>query len=111
MVTVSLTFLMEPEADMSFVVPFMYAGILLFYLGLAGSNSYRRDRFRAPVRQLACQAATLVAAFALCVAFADVRWAVVLVTFLLAAGECAVMGVLYRRGRGGPEHGEGAMAA
>ena len=101
MVTVSFAFLMEPEADMRFVVGFMYTGLLLFYLGLGGSNSYRQGRFRASGRQMAWQAVALFAAFAVCMLLADTRWAVVLVTDLLAGGECLTMWALYRRGNRG----------
>lgn len=96
-VTVSLNFLMEPEASMHFVVPFMFVGILFFYLGLIGSNSYRQRRFRVPRRQLTWQVAGFAVTLALFLALANVRWAVVLVAFLLTVGECAAMGLLYQQ--------------
>lgn len=98
MVTVSFSFITEADASMPFVVGFLYTGLFLFYLGLGGSNSYRQPRFRASRRQLALQGAGFVIALALCLALADVRWAVLLVTDLLVAGESLTMWVLYRRG-------------
>ena len=83
---------------MLFVVPFMYVGIFLFYLGLAGSNRYRLERFRAPNRQLIWQAVGLFVAFGVCLLVAEVRWAVILVTVLLVAAECCTMWALYHRG-------------
>lgn len=61
MVTVALRFINEPEASHVFAVTFLYAGISLFYIGLAIANYYNHRHLRvSPAVRAVFIAVTLV---------------------------------------------------
>lgn len=94
MTTVSFIYLLEPEANSLFVVLFLYAGLLLFYLGVYATHGYNLPQFATGhSKALSAQVVILVASFVLSLVFMD-QHAVVL--GIAAVGTTLASAILFR---------------
>lgn len=66
LITVSLKFIHEEEANSWFAVSCLYCGILLFYFGLAVSTRYNKTEFNLNKKTIAVFLLTTIAGFIVC---------------------------------------------
>ena len=92
MVTAAIELISENKANIYFVITLLYAGILLFYSGLAVANTYNREGFRLNRAIIASFLSVTILAYLLCMALHTFFAA----TLITAASTAACTGVLIR---------------
>lgn len=95
MITVSFTFMMEPEADHIFLVTFLYAGLFLFFGGVYLCHGYNEPRFKPTASALVAQIAIFGAAFVICLAACTSSFAVAVITTIATIALSCVLGEFY----------------
>lgn len=106
MMTVSFTFLMESDANIYFATVFLYAGMLLFYLGEFFARGIKKPQFRYEGMILYLQLGILAAGFALSLLCAQWNHAVVAISAVCTIALFAVAFSFYRNCRGERCEGE-----
>lgn len=84
LITVSLKFIHEKEANSWFAVACLYVGILLFYFGLAISTRYNKYEFNLNKKTIAVFLTTTIIGFIICVFLPDFK-VITIVTLIAIA--------------------------
>lgn len=84
LVTVSLKFISEDDANMTFALSCLYGGMLLFYLGLTIAIHYNRPQYRQiNWTNVAAFVVTLAVGYGICL-FTRTLWSITLCTAIVS---------------------------
>lgn len=106
MTTVSMSFLMEEEANHLFVVAFLYAGLFLFQWAVLANSKFNKDYLTFNRRYYAIQAAYFLAGLILSLIFAENSQLVIIITTIMLVAIQIHFGIFYtsqsRKHKGNP---------